>query len=530
MRTLTIARVCLWPALCLFLAADAHAFDYDEHKYISNVGLRIAIAASGSPHLNLMPLISTDAIARGYSFGDTVGLADYIQDADLIFERAGESDTRLDSYDQFEWKHAAYKRDWLRFLQATHANESHFQLGALTAYLDHHDAAILTARTGRIFRAMVLEAYSLHFLEDFHAPGHVATARGVLPDYVSIAVHEKYNNVGMEFRIRNGKNLKKLVEVALGLNDLGSVKNKNMPDELLLDANSFCMLDEALDGRKERFFGDSMLGKNKVQEAYLAILAAQSVLDVLTEGGENNSGPVYWCLGFLSRDPKCADKMDARGVAVALKHAATPFGEYEVSGQTLNRFAFKPGEVLLFSYYSEFALGSGIAGHAGRSEFAAESLLTSILPSRDLSQDVPKGLPTIDRYGLLAPSLLYGVSHSYGDNNSSGFHVRLLLAIPRIDVQASLAYGVRYYNVGGGRTIVAYPRDYGLEAGFGFLLLHLGLNEELTEVPMTRKFKSQRLVRSGVTVVLPKSVYLVPFHKLEGLLHLSSRDKKRASE
>jgi hypothetical protein len=98
--------------------------------------------------------------------------------------------------------------------------------------------------------------------------------------------------------------------------------------------------------------------------------------------------------------------------------------------------------------------------------------------------------------------------------------VRYLFAIPRIDLQASVSYGIRFYDLPIGARIVTYPLDYGVEAGFGFFLLHLGVNKELKRVPLTGEYKSHRLVQTGLTFVLPRSVYRVPFRwigrKLKG--------------
>jgi hypothetical protein len=543
MRRLAVVSACLGCLGCLFFSANAHAFDYDEHKYISNVGFRIALAGSVSscvPPSDLEQLISRDAIEQGYSFGDIVGMADYTHGVDAILGRHGESYANQ-YYKDFDQKRmAALKNDWLRFLQAAHGNESHFQLGALMTHLNHHDEAILTAADGRAFRAMVLEAYGLHFLEDFHAPGHAATMRGILPDYVAIAVHEKVNDAGMDFMIHDDRDgeLARLSTVAAGL-DLRPLKYKDVPEGLLLNADDFKELKTALKGSSsQRFRGDSLLERNKIQAAYLAILAARSVLDVLDAAcndgatlrphNKNSFVPVCWYFGYYPSGVECAHEPipDEGGT---LKRATTPFGEYKAPENFL-RFIFKPGDVLLFSYYNEFSLARGIEGRAGRAEIAAESLLMSLLPSKfvDVGPKAPKRMRDLQRFGWLAPSLLYGVSHTTGDNNSNGFHVRMLLAVPRIDVQASVSYGVRSYDIGGGRTFTAYPIGYGLEAGFGFLLLHLGVNEELSRVPITGEFKTRRLVRGGVTVVLAKSVYRVPFQKLGRLLKRSP-DKARSN-
>lgn len=542
MRIRRIVRVCLGFFLLLSAAPGARAFDYDEHKYLSNVAFRLALASFLDPCMpedELRRLVSRTAIDGGYSFGDIVALGDYVHDVEAFLERDGELNPRQDSYRSFAWEHIPeLKNDRLRFLQAAHVNESHFQQGALMAHLNHHDSAILMARSGRIFRALVLEAYGLHFLEDFHAPGHVATARAFLPDYVAIAMHEKFNSEGIDFRVRDDRDrdLSDLIAKAATL-DFEALAHEKMPRGLILTREDFEALKATLDGPPQRFRGDSLLRVNKVQAAYLAVLAARSVLDVLNAarirgGGDapsttrNSFVPVCWYFGFCPENVACEDGQVSY-YGGPLKRAATPFGEYD--GSHLGVLpslvpVFGPGDVLMLSYYNEFSTSSGIEGRAGNSELVVESLLVSTMPLKFVKVGKAACIPSMIRLNPVtkwfATSLLYGASWTEGDLDSRGLHARLLLAIPRIDVQASLSYGVRYYELGGGHTTVAYPIGYGVEAGFGFFLLHLGINEELSRVPLTGKLKSRRLVRTGLTFILPKSVYRAPFRwvgrKLKG--------------
>lgn len=540
MRFFAVAGACFGVLLGLFFSARAEAFDYEEHKYISNLGFKIAIAAAASRDLPtdpLLKLVSEQAIADGQSFGDIVGLVDYLPDVDALLERRGETDTALASFDALDWTQVSREtNDPLRFLQIAHGNESHFQSAALMAHLDRHDEAILMARDGRLFRAMVVEAYGLHFLEDFHAPGHVATTRGVLPDYVSIASHETFNSTGLDFVMHGDEEFKKLIAKAIDL-DLRPLAQKDVPESLPLDAEDFRNLQAALEsGARQRFRGDSLLARNRIQAAYLAILTARSVADVLDaycpEGraaparrNKNSFVPLCWYFGFYPSGRSCGgERIPDQGGP--LLRASTPFGGYSASDLHFLRFVFNPGDVFLFSYYNEFSVARGIAGHAGASEIVAESLLASLTPSRFVTngEDAPKRFFSVQRWGWVAPSLLYGVSHTFGDNNSNGFHARLLLAVPRIDVQASISYGVRYYDLGY-RSLTTFPLGYGLEAGFGFFLLHLGVNEELSKDPVTRQLKAHRLVRGGLTLVVPKSVYRVPFQKLGRALRRKRKEE-----
>jgi hypothetical protein len=132
----------------------------------------------------------------------------------------------------------------------------------------------------------------------------------------------------------------------------------------------------------------------------------------------------------------------------------------------------------------------------------------------DLGAGASKQAKWNQRVGWFATSILYGASYTFGDNDSRGVHVRYVLAIPRVDVQLSASYGVRSYHLRGGARETTYPVSYGVETGFGFFLLHLGVTEEFSQSPLTHKLKPAKLFRTGVTLVLPKSVYRVPFQFL----------------
>ncbi len=471
MRRHTVVLTCL----CVFslsIASSAYAFDYHEHKYLSNVGFRIALAASTSPCLpkdELMRFVAPSAIAKRYSFGDIVGLADYIHDVDTIFERPGALDPHVDSYNAFAWDYVAtLKKDWPRFLQASHVNESHFQLNALLAHMNHHDSAILLARDGRIFRAVVIEAYGLHFLEDFHAPGHVATTRAVLPDYAAIAVHEKFNSAGMTFTLRPDAELAELASFTAGVFDLLAIQalaHDKVQEQLRLTPADFEALGSALGGAGQPFFGDSLLYRQKVQAAYVAILAARSVLDVLDAGCgagrpeatiKSSFVPVCWYVGRPRSDAECAGRPIPR-VPGYIKQASTPFGGFEPTRDNLYLFMFRPDNVLMFSCYNEFSGGGAVEGRTTRSEFVVESLLMSSVPSAfmDLGEGASEDLKRLQRVGWFASSVLYGVSGTFGDTNSIGAHVRLIFAIPRIDIQLSGSYGIRSYELRGERRLKA---------------------------------------------------------------------------
>lgn len=527
-------RITLALVLLSLFAFDARGFEYEEHKYLSNVGLRIALLYHGSDHAACESLDAAflAGIEENSSYGDIAALGDYIHDVEEIFTRIGML-TPDSGYDaKTQERVATLRRNFLRFLQASHVNEQHFQLAALLTHMTHHDAALLMARDGRLQRALILEAYGLHFLEDFHAPGHVATTRPLLPDYVAIGVHEKYNAQGLRFAMKSGEpsegSLQDILTNVLQNFDglqLHELAQKKLPGKLRFQRVDFAELQGSLDAPAFRFHGDGSLANHEVQAAYLALLAARSILDVLEAGCPNRDAPaaanrfrpICWYLGNPAGDTQCGGAgIPDKGL---LRSVGTPFGTYDAAEEKLLGFWFKPGDVLFVSWYNEFAAGGGTDGRAGRSELALETLLVSGVPLAylDAGKNVPREFAAAKRASFFVPTLLYGVSRTFGSNDTSGAHVRLLVALPWIDIQASVAYGVRFYELRTGGKLRRYPLTYGLETGFGFLLLHLGINEETfsTQLGGTR---TARYARAGVTFVLPKSVYRIPFRWAAGKL------------
>src|SRR5213078_3470483 len=90
-------------ALALF-AAPLRAFDYDEHKYLSNIALRTAIqmAPCTLPD-DLNRYLDRANIEARRSFGDVAALADYIRDADVLFERQGQTGLVIKQYTDLDW-------------------------------------------------------------------------------------------------------------------------------------------------------------------------------------------------------------------------------------------------------------------------------------------------------------------------------------------------------------------------------------------------------------------------------------------
>ena len=86
--------------------------------------------------------------------------------------------------------------------QAAHNNHAHFQQDLLISQRVYHLAAMHAARSERnLYGALVLNALSDHYLQDFFAPGHIVTPRGAMADVPATARHDRANDDGLYFTL-----------------------------------------------------------------------------------------------------------------------------------------------------------------------------------------------------------------------------------------------------------------------------------------------------------------------------------------
>lgn len=496
-------RVICVGLLLALVSMPLHAFDYDEHKYLSNVGLRAALDLAPACAIKgeAERFIDPANIKANHSFGDLAALGDYVRDVDVLFEGNGRSGLKIDQYSDLDWSHiAGLKRDLLRFLQAAHINETHFQQSAMLSHLNNHEFARSLARDGNIHRALVMEGYALHFLEDFHAPGHIAATRSAMVDYIAIASHGKYNSKGLTYRFRSQTALLPIVDHLLRASGtLGLLRHENL--RLEIEARHLAELrDLIVAGGEIEFFGDSTLADHPVQAAYLAVLAARSVLDVFEAscgdaGRKNSFEPICWVLGRGEPRKECEPVSAKTGVVRA---AAIPFGEWVVSDQRFDIVWFAPWDVNLVSLYTESK--NNTEDDIVRGQVTIESLLWSAAsPAAFDRHDHGKILNT-----LLSANVAvgYGYSHTFSDVPSDAFHAKFIYALPRIDLQLVSTAGARRYDLGR-RSRIRYPLTVGVETGYGFVFVHIGVSDEYSLNPVTSELRHSRALRSGVTLVLP---------------------------
>jgi hypothetical protein len=272
--------------LALLASRPAHAFSYREHCELSSNAFQIALhyvtheAASTSRSFSatqmrvLEQLRGSDCRPRGpLTYGHLVALVDNANSpADYyLFVR---NDSAAQQFRDGMLPLSVLNelgRSTIQGLFSARLNVDHFQdRGMYGHWFWHRSASALAADDGNLASALVLNAFSEHYLEDFFAPGHVFTPRRNFHDAASVAMHDYYNKHGAPFVVRNAGTLIDLL--AFGLPDGAA---RRWPDGVV-----------SISSRLERMrilnlVGDDRLVPSSDQDILMTLVVARSVADIL---------------------------------------------------------------------------------------------------------------------------------------------------------------------------------------------------------------------------------------------------------
>jgi len=444
----------LTAALSLFVAMAAFAFSGPEHVAISNLALSIA----AREHPSALPLDELEQWTNHEqeTFGDVVALVDRVKDAAPIFDTHAHRNPLR--YGEIDWNHLrALHGQQLRSLQAKSLNENHFQSLALASHLSMHRAAIGEARGRPTVRALLFEAYALHHLQDFLSPGHVATARAGLADFVAIGLHDKYTARGLWFQFEKNERLIELAQFVAG-----NFTNAELQEAGLgFDAETFRTLGTAMErGTREHFLGDSHLHTKQLQAAFVTIITAASIAEVLGHGGDAFDG---YCWEWGRSTTRCAEgPRNAKGMLHAAQIAG---GGYDDVVRPLQFFL--PGELLFVTLQNAVNPDRNTRGLERGAQVGERAVeLETLVAAVPQAASIP-----------FAPALLAGYARKVGPGPAGqSVHVRVIVPIPRTNLQLS---GARYLDLER-RSRSAY--GVMLEAGFGFLFLRFGAQQNHNDV------------------------------------------------
>lgn len=225
--------------LMVFFSTNLGALEGYEHRILSEAAFKIAI----SYQCNKLPgrceeikLISKqlypDLASEKFSYGQIAELVDYINNPIQIFTAQNASKRTypqsVADLNKYAIRLLKEHEDefTLDFVHASSQNESHFQSVLLKTMSSLHNQAIYEAQQGELFSALVTNALSDHYLQDYFAPGHITTPRENTHDNISLALHDKGNQIGVCYQ------LDEKPEILSELNDVFSFMSEQQEFDL----------------------------------------------------------------------------------------------------------------------------------------------------------------------------------------------------------------------------------------------------------------------------------------------------------
>jgi hypothetical protein len=458
----------------VLIATSAAAFDFEEHKYISNVALRIAVSDPRvSPAAReLAALLTTRACVNdNKSFGDLAGLADYVTDPNRFF-------TGSSSVSDPEWHHInKMKGNIFRWAQASHSNENHFQHLALISHYNNHQTAIAEAQRAKWMRALIFEAYALHFIEDFLSPGHVATRRSGMPDFVAVGLHDRFGARGLDFQLTKDQGLIDLATM-IANGELAVDFSSQEKSRFTLEPRDYAALAESVGNEATlRLHGDSTLGnrENRVQAALLTLLAARSLLETLVP---------------------TSDESAFRDYQWGKENVSILYGTYKIRWRTVSWY--KPGEILILGHENAYVPGRRSDVPEGRWGLLAETLVFSMPPIEFKT----KGRLPYRSWRALSPAIVAGASRTFGPESTTSYYGRLIVTIPHTNLQFSTKAGTRRYGLRGGGSQTLPIVGFAFEGGFSFIFVRFGGEWERHDISIAGQ-RDRLFLSTGISGFVP---------------------------
>ncbi len=535
-----------WVAALLFLAGTrgAAAFESYEHILLSNLGLRTALELEGiavGSSADLQALLPSN---EARSFGAVTALADFTHGVSEIFLNDEIPIGLVRRSEDLDWVELdLLRRDRLGFLEAVHANGSHFQQAALDTYWNLHDRALRVARgdrrsfseekaglPGNLFAALLIEAYADHFLQDFHAAGHVVTSRKDLVGFASLALHDRENRQGLWFHL-DPSALERLSELLEALSNV-LPRPDAAPDFLTVgDVQSLRSQLQGSQGSaatmacRVKLYGDARLRRHPEEVALLVAMTADSIREVVRAARSGDlpqvEGKDCFFEGFLRVEPRsriCGESVQEwgwprrrgrasesatpEGELELVRIARTRFGEFDLTRKKVGYSWFAPLDLSLVTFSGAWSPAGALEGGSGGVRI--ETLLSIVQPQVHFWKRGGRK-PREPRY-FAQQEIVAGVSRRWDDGlSATGFHLRYIYPVSKIDLQVYAGFGKERVNARG-RTSWENAAGLGIEVGYGLLYFHLGYERQAV-LSESGKQEARGLVGFGTTVMLPRSLF-----------------------
>jgi len=397
------------------------------------------------------------------------------------------------------------------FMQATHNNHTHFQRDLLMALRVWHRLAISVANEEQnLFGGLFISAVAGHYLQDFFAPGHLATPRDAMTDVPATAMHDLANIQGAYFQPTPASpSLKRILGVIRQLAEAPGDKCESrsgtdaLPVKCALTlagfgANVETRVDVAhlmSDSPLPVFFlGDNRLMQPSQDQQRLLLLAVQvqSILDVVENKNSLNS---FWF------------SLDGDG----LPHAKANFGRYQFPNPTSAQAVvmevpekasaastdkpYRPGTMASILSISDQRESQSSGAYSARSVYTLEWTPGGFI--KDIS-DVSKNF--LNRVEI-RPSFGYAY-YDQGRKSGHGPTLRVALTVP--ETELSIGPYLRWFTYSDeGNTVRKLNGGLRFEGGFSSYLTFYVIAGMDHSTAIDSKLKSGRIWGGGLRLSLP---------------------------
>lgn len=274
MPTARLRIILLFIVLLSIIPGRSHGFNGDEHVLISKNAFRVSLThaqrsdlLSGEEAQSLKACFTeNDAM----NYGHLSRIVDDVMDPSKLVNLYGPDIDSGRGFDCAKAKALFQKRKILFIdkIMASKYNEDHFQGKTLTKFREFNDLAQLYALRGNLVWALVLNAFAVHYLEDFFAPGHVLTPRTEVNNISARALHDRLDEEGAEIRIKTTGKLIEYLEILREMKDINGDPEPGVQAVLTLGDGTM------------RIYGDGLVKKTTGQKELMIAEVAKTITAV----------------------------------------------------------------------------------------------------------------------------------------------------------------------------------------------------------------------------------------------------------
>ena len=573
-----ISRVLFCSIGLLSIPASILAFEGDEHRDISNLAFQIAIdyncpeeAITNSIIINKCQHVraASSSLANKkaeFSYGIINELVDYMHYPEQIFEHfnydisypssnMAEGPEHLNRHVLSIRENRLSRLALFDYLSASSHNERHFQDALMQTMHYLHKSAVTDAQKGHIYNALVKNALSDHYLNDFFAPGHITTARENSHDTVALAMHDRANKAGSCFLIDNaywqelepilsfiktarhqsyinGNTEKEIDTIIANLRECDSnIRETDNIKEILTSkgANSREFQQSIIDFISENHTtvylqGDGHLYLNPVQQLFMILVQVKSISEVMQAYLHCDNGRGTHCIDTYITNYQWKGSYDFKlksDTGVVPPEAKTEFGRYNITynpdnpneNETVSIFLDRPKYAYPTLADNAFLISIGgqtpVSQESSRFQTQFEIFPLQIGTSNqfDFLRDMTVHRPSTECLFWCNLGFSYGLSYINDDYFEAGsIQLRVIKAFPKISTLLSAIVRRGKYS---GEIESQTETTYGIRYDHGFSVHSFYIGYELDYgYDQNNVFHDENVISFGWTLTFPSSRFL----------------------